>query len=90
MMANSGRDPYWRAGVSAEIALIPSRRSEIEEKCTRCHTPMASSAHNASNTERHWAPGKDETSIPLSDFALDGVSCTVCHAILPDGLGTRD
>ncbi|MBI5850391.1 MAG: hypothetical protein HZB39_05040 [Planctomycetes bacterium] len=90
MMANSGRDPYWRAGVSAEIALIPSRRSEIEEKCTRCHTPMASSAHGASNTERHWAPGKDATSIPLSDFALDGVSCAVCHAILPDGLGTRD
>ncbi len=90
MMANSGRDPYWRAGLSAEIALIPSRRSELEEKCTRCHTPMASSAHGAADTERHWSPDKVATMGPLSDFALDGVSCTVCHAILPDGLGTPE
>ena len=90
MMANSGRDPYWRAELSAEIATFPSRRSEIEEKCTRCHQPMAASAPGQFDDERHWSPDKPQSGDPLADYALDGVSCTVCHAILPDNLRTTD
>ena len=26
----------------------------------------------------------------LDDLAADGVTCTVCHQIAPDGLGTRE
>ena len=42
MMANSARDPIWRAMVSTEVAATPSRKAEIGAKCTRCHAPMAS------------------------------------------------
>ncbi|MFO1053432.1 MAG: hypothetical protein U1F36_14565 [Planctomycetota bacterium] len=90
MMANSGRDPYWRAELSAEIATVPSRRSEIEEKCTRCHQPMASTGPGQGDSERHWSPDKIQDGGPRADLALDGVSCTVCHAILPDNLRTQD
>ena len=44
MMANSSRDPYWRAVLSAEVVATPSKKALIEEKCTRCHAPMAAPA----------------------------------------------
>ncbi|MGE0145088.1 MAG: hypothetical protein AB7I19_05345 [Planctomycetota bacterium] len=90
MMANSGRDPYWRATLSAEIATFPARRSELEDKCTRCHQPMASSSPGQGDNERHWSPDKVDGGSALADYALDGVSCAVCHSILPNNLGTED
>ena len=44
MMANSARDPFWRAVLSAEVDATPSAKALIEEKCTRCHAPMAAPA----------------------------------------------
>lgn len=42
MMANSARDPLWRAALRAEIVTSPEEaRPEIEALCTRCHAPMA-------------------------------------------------
>ncbi|MEZ5979643.1 MAG: hypothetical protein R3F34_15700 [Planctomycetota bacterium] len=88
MMANSARDPLWRAVVSAEVAATPSRRADIEAKCLRCHSPMARFA------------GLDELELEspihvlhhdsrVGELARDGVSCTICHGIVPDGLGTE-
>jgi len=88
MMANAARDPLWRAVVSAEIAATPSRKDVIEDKCMRCHAPAASAAAQL-----------DEQTVDLSllksdqdrgHFARDGVTCTVCHQIEADGLGTSD
>ena len=42
MMANSARDPFWRAMVSAEKARTPAAAEAIETECIRCHAPMAS------------------------------------------------
>lgn len=84
MMANSARDPFWRAVVSAEAQATPSRKAMIEEKCTRCHAPMA-------GTERQSAPGEIlaflQGSSDQARLGADGVSCVVCHQIEPDGLG---
>ncbi len=87
MMANSARDPLWRAVVSAEVAATPSQKEAIEAKCMRCHTPMASA-----EAELTGAPpvsidllGDGST---IGALALDGVSCAACHQIQPDGLGT--
>ncbi len=88
MMANAGRDPLWQAMVSAEVAAQPQHREFIEDKCTKCHAPMA------------WvdAHETDLTTLGMDDFhgeheravlARDGVSCTLCHQITPDGLGTE-
>jgi hypothetical protein len=87
MMANSARDPLWRAVVSAEVAALPSRKAEIEAKCMRCHAPMAT----------RQAELDDQPPLALSllyqdtsrsQIGLDGVSCTLCHQITSTGLGS--
>ncbi|MBK7942105.1 MAG: hypothetical protein IPJ87_09570 [Flavobacteriales bacterium] len=40
MMANSARDPFWRAKVSHEGLVNPALQGIIEDKCTSCHAPM--------------------------------------------------
>jgi hypothetical protein len=88
MMANSARDPLWRAAVSAEAATAPDAAAAIEGKCVRCHAPMAH------ETARLVGEGP----IRLADLAgtserahlgRDGVSCAACHQIEPEGLGTE-
>jgi len=41
MMANSARDPLWRAKVASEVKRNPALQQEIETTCGRCHVPMA-------------------------------------------------
>ncbi|MHC4937585.1 MAG: multiheme c-type cytochrome [Planctomycetota bacterium] len=82
MMANSFRDPYWRAQVAREIAVDPENAAETQALCLRCHGPMAS----------HTARLKGEKSPPVGTAAFDplardGVSCTVCHQAHPANLG---
>ena len=88
-MANSTRDPLWRAVVSAEIAAAPSRQREIETTCLRCHAPMAAevglSDHDTGSL-MHLL--KCESN--LGELAIDGVSCTICHGMDPDNLGTEE
>ncbi len=85
-MANASRDPYWRAVLSAEVAATPSRKALIEEKCTRCHAPMVAPAPES-------PPGQVLAHLTRDDqrawLGMDGVSCTVCHQIRDEGLGTE-
>ena len=92
MMANASRDPYWMAGVRREILDHPEAQAEIEDECTICHMPMA-------RTMAVAAGGKGEmfrllpTTGGTSEqhrLAADGVSCTLCHQIAPDKLGTPE
>ncbi|MEQ8767039.1 MAG: multiheme c-type cytochrome [Planctomycetota bacterium] len=88
MMANSTRDPFWRAMVAAEVQTNPSRRAEIEAKCLRCHAPMTSEiAENHGVVAKMSHLADLETDLGLA--AQEGVSCTICHQIQPDGLGTE-
>jgi hypothetical protein len=83
MMANSAKDPLWRAKVSAEVDRFPQLQGVIETTCTRCHAPMGN------EQARH--DGQDSYSIAemVNDpLALDGVSCTLCHQVEPGNLGT--
>lgn len=78
MMANSAKDPYWRAKVSEEVSMFPQHQQAIESTCTRCHAPLG-----------HYdalADGASHYSIAdmLGDsVALDGVSCLACHQQMP-------
>ncbi|MDX1925822.1 MAG: multiheme c-type cytochrome [Pirellulaceae bacterium] len=85
MMANSAVDPYWRAAVSAEVAATPSQKPHIEEVCSRCHAPMAAPIATSPNGEVLAFLRDDHAKAALSK---DGVSCTVCHQISSDNLGT--
>lgn len=85
MMANAARDPIWRAVVEAEVAARPAVAAAIEGTCQRCHAPMKSRLDAqdgiASRVDDLWSG-------PRARLGLDGVGCTVCHQISPEGLGT--
>lgn len=87
MMANSAVDPYWRAAVSAEVAATPAQKAHIEEVCSRCHAPMAVPISTSPPGQVLAFLKKDH---PTSMLGMDGVSCTVCHQIAADNLGTDD
>lgn len=92
MMANTARNPFWRAKVASELQRNPQLKDVLDDKCSRCHLPMA-------NVEAKF----DGSSIELLgdgflnpenayyNHAMEGVSCTVCHQIEDNGkLGTLD
>lgn len=86
MMANSFRDPYWRAQVAKEVsAAPPGQRAAIEGLCLRCHGPMA---HHEARLAKEPAPGI--AAAAQGRLAQDGVSCTVCHQVHAEKLGTSE
>ena len=87
MMAQSSRDPYWKAALSAEILATPAQKYHIVEICTRCHSPMSPVAQisDDSHTLEFMQPG-----VSNQELATDGVSCTVCHRISDENLGTSE
>lgn len=91
MMANSARDPYWQAGVRRETIDHPKAKAEIEDECSKCHMPMArfQSRHEGREGEvfAHLSFGSDDR---MDLLAQDGVSCSLCHQIRPEKLGTRE
>jgi hypothetical protein len=82
MMANSARDPFWRAKVSHEVAVNPAHQVALEDKCTSCHAPMGRYDKFLSGGG-HYSMS-EMASDPL---ALDGVSCLPCHMQSSDSLG---
>ncbi|MEZ6015462.1 MAG: hypothetical protein R3F49_10135 [Planctomycetota bacterium] len=87
MMANSARDPFWRAVMSAEMVKAPASKELIAETCLKCHAPLAQrvglDAHGTGDP-LHALECEDQ----LGQLARDGASCTICHGMAPDGLGT--
>jgi len=91
MMANSSRDPYWQAGVRREVMDHPAARGLIEDECAICHMPMARfEAHRAGHEGRIFALLPFDPTDRMSALAADGVSCTLCHQITGERLGTRE
>ena len=93
MMANSSRDPYWHAAVRRETIDHPEHAAAIEDECSICHMPMARTRAGALGLEgrvfanRPRSGGGDTLEAQL---AADGVSCTVCHQISDERLGTPE
>ena len=91
IMANSARDPYWQAGVRRETIDHPEARADIEDECSVCHMPMARYEANV-----HGKKGQVFTHLPFpandkeGKQAEDGVSCSVCHQIGKQRLGTSE
>lgn len=82
MMANSARDPFWRAKVRSELNRNPQLANVINDKCTRCHAPMANFESKTNNEPMEVLDnGFVSAGHPRHDEALNGVSCTMCHQI---------
>ena len=91
VMANSSRDPYWQASVRRETIDHGEAKSAIEDECSVCHMPVtryeAKSQGRAGEIFKHlpFDSGKKDNA-----KAEDGVSCSVCHQISREKLGTRE
>ena len=90
MMGNSGRDPYWMGSVRREVTDHGVASQAIQDECTICHMPMmryeAKLAGGKGEVFAHLPPDLSKRS---DQYADDGVSCSVCHQITSEGLGTR-
>ncbi|MCB0525731.1 MAG: T9SS type A sorting domain-containing protein [Saprospiraceae bacterium] len=83
MMANSAKDPFWRAKVRHEILVNPSHSVELQTKCTSCHAPAG---HYQAKLHDHV------NQYLLADLyqdtlGLDGVTCQACHAQSEERIG---
>ena len=90
MMANSARDPYVLASVRRETIDHPKSSAAIEDECAACHLPAArQTALTAGASGRVFAHVSDAVATdPVDIQARDGVTCTVCHQIAAEGLGS--
>lgn len=82
IMANSSRDPFWKAQVRREINHTPTQAKLLSDKCSRCHAPLANV--EAKKQGKSLALFDDGILNPQhADFAVgqEGVSCTLCHQI---------
>ena len=90
-MANSSRDPYWQASVRRESIDHPESRPDVEDECSVCHMPIihyeAKLQDRKAEVFSHLPFDADNKE---SDKAEDGVSCSVCHQISKEKLGSRD
>ncbi|MFM1876898.1 MAG: hypothetical protein RL266_2635 [Bacteroidota bacterium] len=83
MMANSAKDPLWRAKVSHEVTVNPQHQEALEDKCTSCHAPMGKYSH----VEFNLGPfGMDD--LETDSLGMDGVSCLACHKQSSQQLGS--
>ncbi|HET7607232.1 MAG TPA: hypothetical protein VFL84_01030 [Gammaproteobacteria bacterium] len=88
IMANSARDPYWHAAVRREALDHPALQTDIEDTCSTCHMPMARfDAAAAGRKGQVFA--NIAAAAPQHELAFDGVSCTVCHQISAENLGSH-
>ena len=89
IMANSARDPYWQGSVRRETLDHPESSAAIQNECSICHMPMQ---HLVDKTQNRETAVLSRFPLKLDSkndaAAADGVSCTVCHQIKADGLGT--
>jgi hypothetical protein len=91
IMANSARDPYWQASVRRETIDHQEVSREIQDECSACHMPVSRyRAKDRGEKGEVFAflpfPAKDEQAA----YAEDGVTCSLCHQISKDKLGTRE
>ncbi len=84
MMANSARDPFWRAKVSHEMLVNPAHSLELQDKCTSCHAPAGHYQNKLKGNQPHYLL----SNLYSDSLGLDGVTCQACHAQSPKLIGT--
>lgn len=84
MMANSARDPFWKAQVSHEGIIDPGHKDLLEDECTSCHAPLGRYSHHFLNPTQEYTLA-DLASDPLGQ---DGVTCMACHSLSGSNLGS--
>jgi hypothetical protein len=91
MMANAARDPYWQAGVRREITVHPTASAAIQHECSACHMPMMRYHAKLAGAQGGVFANLPASlqQLPFGLLAVDGVSCTLCHQVTPEGFGEK-
>lgn len=84
MMANSAKDPYWKAKMRHEMVNAPGHADETGHFCTSCHAPLGRHAH-----ELMGHPLYTFDVLLADSVGLDGVSCVACHQQSDENLGNN-
>ncbi len=74
MMANSARDPFFRAKVRHESLVNPAHADSLQNKCLGCHAPLGMHEERLLGNPLFTLAHLD-----TSRLGLDGVSCLSCH-----------
>jgi len=83
MMANSARDPFWRAKVTHETLVNPAHSTELQDKCTSCHAPAGHYQAKLHDKKQFYTLAD----LYPDTLGLDGVTCQACHAQAPEKIG---
>ena len=90
IMGNSSRDPYWQGSLRRETIDHPESQAAIQDECSVCHMPII---HYEAKLEGHEAEVLSR--LPFNSDkkqngeAEDGVTCSICHQISREKLGTK-
>jgi hypothetical protein len=88
MEALAARDPFFLATFARERASRSAAATAVVDKaCATCHAPTAIADAPLSGAKVDFDTITKGTG-PDDNLARDGVSCTLCHQIPSDGLGT--
>ena len=91
IMGNSSRDPYWQASVRREDIEHPESSAKLEDGCADCHMPIARyEAKLQGRLGEVFAHLPFDRDPKKNSAAEDGVSCSVCHQIGKEKLGSRE
>ena len=98
MMGLAGRDPVFYAQLETERTLHPELAPRIDNMCLSCHGVMgqrqlAADTNGLGMFSHDLIQATSETDPAHAAYgalAREGVSCTVCHRIAAEGLGTPD
>jgi len=82
LMANSARDPFFRAKLDHEVLVNPGHSDALSNKCLTCHAPLAMHEERLSGR-----PPFTLAMLDTSVLASDGVSCLACHMQQPGPTG---
>lgn len=92
IMANSSRDPYWQASARRETIDHPEVKADVEDECSVCHMPITRYEAKLRGQKGEifaFLPFDQKTS-QMSELGRDGVTCSVCHQISNQKLGTKE
>jgi hypothetical protein len=88
MMGLAARDPFYLAVFQKDREERPAVTEKVDALCTRCHAPAAS----VTLAKAGKALGFDDMvsgTAPEAALGRDGVTCSLCHQITSEGLGSE-
>jgi hypothetical protein len=89
MMALATRDPFYLAVFSQELSQHSGASTAVERTCTRCHAPAGNLEHEQTGGHLTFEALVSGDSSE-AELGRDGVTCSLCHQIADQKLGTSD